>query len=63
MPTTEGLEEAVAETQRIGNETQRMLKVGSKWLKNLYIAHLEEDHDFKKEDAEEKDGDWKNWND
>jgi hypothetical protein len=57
------LEEAVAETQQIVNETQRMLKKGKKWLKALYHAHLEEDHDFKKKDAEEKDGDWKNWND
>ena len=57
------LEEKVAETQRIGNETQQMLKIGQKWLKNLYNAHLEEDHDFKEKDAEEKDGDWNNWND
>ena len=54
------MEEAVAETQQIVNETQRMLKKGKKWLEALYHAHLEEDHDFKKEDAEEKDGDWNN---
>ena len=62
MPTTEGLEEAVAETQRIGNETQWMLKKGKRWLKALYNAHLEENHNFNKIDAEEKD-DWNNWND
>ena len=38
-----------------------MLKKGSRWLKALYNAHLEEDHDFEKEDAEEKDGDWNTW--
>ena len=63
MPTPEGLEEAVAETQRIGNETQRMLKKGKRWLKALYNAHLEEDHDFKEKDAEEKDGNWNYWSD
>ena len=62
-PTGSDLEEKVAETQRIGNETQKMLKIGQKWLKNLYNAHLEEKHDFKEKDAEEKDGDWNNWND
>ena len=36
-----------------------MLKIGKKWLENLYNAHLEENHDFKKEDTEEKDGHWK----
>ena len=61
-PPVSDLEEKVAETQRIGNETQRMLKIGKKWLKNLYNAHLEENHDFNKIDAEEKD-DWNNWND
>ena len=60
-PPVSDLEEKVAETQRIGNETQRMLKIGKKWLKNLYNAHLEENHDFKEKDAEEKDGDWNNW--
>ena len=63
MPTTEGLEEAVAETQRIGNETQWMLKKGKRWLKALYNAHLEENHDFKEKDAEEKDGDQNKWDD
>ena len=53
------LDEAVAETKKIMNKTQRMLKKGSRWLKALYNAHLEEDHDFEKEDAEAKDGDWK----
>ena len=62
-PTGSDLEEKVAETQRIGNETQRMLKIGKKWLKNLYNAHLEENHDFKEKDAEEKDGDWNSWDD
>ena len=38
------MKEAVAETQRIMNETQRMVKVGSKWLKALFEAHLEEAH-------------------
>ena len=57
------MKEAVAETQRIVNETQRMIKVGSKWLKALYNAHLEENHDFKEKDAEEKDGDWNYWSD
>ena len=63
MPTTEGLEEAVAETQRIGNETQQMLKKGKRWLKALYNAHLEENHDFNETDAEEKDGNWNYWSD
>ena len=62
-PTESDLEETVAKTQRIVNETQRMIKVGSKWLKALYNAHLEENHDFKEKDAEEKDGDWNDWND
>ena len=62
-PTDSDLKEAVAKTQQIVNETQRMIKVGSKWLKALYNAHLEENHDFKEKDAEEKDGDWNNWDD
>ena len=32
------------ETQQILNETQQMVKVGSKWLKALYEAHLEKNH-------------------
>ena len=62
-PTPEGLEEVVAETQRIGNETQQMLKIGKKWLKNLYNAHLEENHDFNETDAKEKDRNWNYWSD
>ena len=57
------MEEAVAETQQIVNETQRMLKKGKKWLKALYNAHLEENHDFNKTDAEEKDDNWNYWSD
>ena len=38
------LKEVVVETQQILNETQQMVKVGSKWLKALYEAHLEENH-------------------
>ena len=63
MPTPEGLEEVVAETQRIGNETQQMLKKGKRWLKALYNAHLEENHDFNETDAKEKDRNWNYWSD
>ena len=48
----------VAETQRIVNETQRMVKVGSKWLKALFEAHLEENHGFGNF-GEYKDDDYK----
>ena len=57
------MEEAVAETQQIVNDTQQMLKKGKKWLKALYNAHLEENHDFKEKDVEEKDGNWNYWSD